>query len=93
MSDNGRYEIAQVGFEDAGISITYMRVPDDIRVGGAVFAQHTLSIAAGHPQYTGAITDLRELITDLLNDALEDFHDSLPYTPPDEDDDERGMGE
>ncbi len=89
-----RIELVSVGFAEEGVSITYMTLPDDVRMQGALFAQHTLNIAANHPNYDDDIDRLRTTVIGLLTDALDDFGESQPVEPDDVDeDDERGMGE
>lgn len=91
---NGRsYEVAGVQFADEGISISYMVLPDDVRLSGALFAQHTLNIAEAHPNFTDEIDQIRTQLTVLLREALDDFAESDPVEPDDDEDDERGMGE
>lgn len=87
-------ELAGVEFGDEGISVSYMRAPDDARLDGALLASHTLHIHAAHPNYVDEIHQIRTLVVALLEDALEDFAESAPVEPADiEDDDEKGMGE
>ena len=90
---NTRYDIAGVQFMDEGISISYMRVPDDVRLDGALFANHQLNVAERHPNFADEIDQLRTLVTKILEEAIEDFEESLPVEPDVDDDDERGMGE
>ena len=86
--------VAGIEFADEGIAVTYMRVPEDARMKGALFANHTLHIHAEHPNYADEIDQLRTLVVEILEDALTDFEQSEPVNPDDEDDDdERGMGE
>lgn len=88
-------QVQTISFDPGGIAIAYIEVPTDVRVKGAVVMQRQLSLSAEHPDYSEDISTLHHRAVKVLRNALEDFHDSEPYTPGDEhdDDDERGMGE
>lgn len=88
-------QIHSINFSQDGIAIAYMDVPTDIRVNGAVVAQHQVQISASHPDYRADILELIENARAVLANALEDFDASPPYSPeePVDEDDERGMGE
>ena len=88
-------EVYQVAFEEGGISVTYMEVPTDVRVGGRVAKQHQIRISAAHPDYREDIEGLYRKVQRVLTNVLEDFEDSEPHVPvpDDEDDDMRGMGD
>jgi hypothetical protein len=97
VADNARYEIQQIMFEPAGqaLHISYVCVPDDIRVQGAVVMQRQVRLAAGHPDYADDIEGLHSRVVRILRSALEDFEASEPFDPDEDEDedDERGMGE
>lgn len=88
-------QIHSISFSPDGVAIAYMDVPTDIRVNGAVVAQHQVQISASHPGYRTDILDLIEVARGLLSSALEDFDTTQPFLPEaeDDEDDERGMGE
>lgn len=91
------FNIHSIVFEPDGLVISYIEVPTDVRVKGSAILQHTLRLHAGHPDYGSDGERLHDRAVKVLKNALEDFHDSEPYVPeddPDDDvDDERGMGE
>ena len=89
-------QINAIAFEPGGIVISYIEIPTDVRVKGAVVMQHQVSLSAEHPDYGEDISSLHNRALKVLRNALEDFHDSEPYTPSDDEDDEddeKGMGE
>lgn len=86
--------ITQVGFEDGGIAIQYLDA-GDIRVGGHVAIAKQISISTNHPDYAEDMESLYRKVQRLLDNVLEDFSNSEPFDP-DEDDDEddtKGMGD
>lgn len=88
-------QINAIAFEPGGVVISYIEIPTDVRVKGAVVMQHQVSLSADHPDYAEDISSLHARAVKALKNALEDFHSSEPYTPgeDDDEDDERGMGE
>lgn len=90
-------QINAIAFEPGGLVVSYIEIPTDVRVKGAVVMQRQVSLSAEHPDYAEDISSLHSRVVKVLRNALEDFHDSDPYTPgddeDDDDDDERGMGE
>jgi hypothetical protein len=92
------FEISSIQFADDGVAIQYVQLPDDIRVRGRVVVAHQIQLSASHPDYREDIASLHARAVKALRNALEDFADSEPYVPEDddgdtEDDDDRGMGE
>lgn len=94
MTDS-RLEIFAVNFDTDSVVVAYMRAPQDVRVGGNVALQHQARLDMSHPDYAEDADNLRRLAQRMLSNALQDFHDSEPWTPePDEEsDDERGLGD
>lgn len=88
-------QIYTLQFLDDGLAIQYLDTAQDYRIRGRLVASHTLQLHASHPDYEEAIEQLQALAVSVLNDALEDFHDSEPHleSADEEDEDERGMGE
>lgn len=87
-------EVYSVTFAAEGLAIEYRELPTDVRVQGALIASHQLQLHAGHPDYREDIEKLQNRAVKVLKNALEDFRDSEPYVPDEEDDDdEKGMGE
>lgn len=90
-------QINSIVFSDEGMAIQYITVPDDIRVKGQAVATHQLQLLAGHADYREDIESLHTRAVKALRNALEDFHESEPYVPAkdseDDEDDDRGMGE
>ena len=94
MTSETRLEIFSVAFDVDAVIVGYMHVPTDVRVGGNVALQHQMRLDIGHPDYAEDADKLRNRARRMVENALEDFHDSEPYNPEDEDDDEdRGMGD
>ena len=92
----GEFEIHNIYFEQGSIVIGYIELPNDVRVSGQVIRQHQLRLSMAHPDYAEDADSLHTKAVRVLKNALEDFRSSEPYTPevePDEDDDEKGMGE
>lgn len=85
-------EVHSVTFATEGMAIEYRELPTDVRVRGAVVASHQIQLHAGHPDYREDMERLHRQAVKAVRNALEDFHDSEPYEPGD-DDDEKGMGE
>lgn len=85
--------ISQLAFEDDGIAVQYVD-SEDIRVAGKVVIAKQISISRRHPDYAEDMEALYRKVQRLLANVLEDFAESEPYTPTDEDDDEiKGMGD
>lgn len=86
--------VQSVSFEDGGLVIQYADMATDVRVGGKVFVGHQAHLSAAHPDYAEAADSLHRKVQRILKEALEDFEDSEPFIPSDEDDDEyREMGD
>ena len=90
-----RYEIFAVQFDVDNVVVSYMTIPNDVRVNGMVGLQHQIRMDLGHPDYAEDAATLRQLAGRMLRNALDDFHNSDPFDPDieDDDDDERGMGD
>jgi hypothetical protein len=85
--------ISQVAFDDEGLTVQYIE-RSDIRVGGKVAIAKQVSISRSHPDYGEDMDGVYRRVERLLDNALEDFADSEPYSPDeDEEDDEKGMGD
>lgn len=95
MSTSEQLEIDSVAFSDAGLVISFMRVPTDVRGKGTLAQHHQLRLDARHPDYRDDMDDLHRKAVKVLKNALEDFEESEPFEPDldDDDDDDRGMGE
>ena len=92
MSD---FEVDGLQFlPSGGLAITFMELPTDVRVQGQVVMQRHVTLAPSHPDYADDIDLLRRQVVKVLRNALEDFHNSEPYDPRnDDEDDDRGLGE
>lgn len=94
------FEIGGISFDPEGsVSIQYLEIPADVRLGGKAAMTRSLNLAP-NPEYADALEDVERAIQRLLKDVLEDFHDSEPYQPDDEELDPehddapvRGMGD
>jgi len=94
MSSPEQIEVDSVTFQDGALLVSFMRVPTDVRVGGMVAQHHQVRLDARHPDYREDMEDLHRKAVRVLKNALEDFAESEPYEPSnDDDDDDRGMGE
>lgn len=92
----GEIQIHTITFDEGGMSIQYIEIPEDVRVKGQVVKTHVLTLSAAHPDYREDTESLHTRATKALRNALQDFSVSEPHIPePDEneDDDETGMGE
>lgn len=88
-----KYEVQSVVFDPDGLVIQYM-TSTDVRVGGKLMATHQLHLHATHPDYRDDREGLHDRLERILRSALEDFNESEPWEPEEEDDDnEEGMGE
>lgn len=86
--------IDTIAFADDSIVIAYMALPTDVRGRGDVAIQHQIRLDLSKDDYAVDAGVIHDRIVRLVRDALEDFDASEPYVPePDDDDDERGMGE
>lgn len=92
MSD---IRISHVQWSQDGISIGFIDLDDDVRVEGQVVRHTTFDLSNQHPDYREAIEKLEKRVVRLVEDAMEDYNASIPFTPtaPDDDADEKGMGE
>lgn len=88
-----RTEIFSIQLDPDSVVIAYMNVPNDVRVEGMVGIQHQIRLDLGHPDYAEDADLLRRQAQRMLANALDDFHNSEPWEPEEEDDDERGMGD
>jgi hypothetical protein len=90
-----RTEIFGIQLDVDSVVISYMNVPNDVRVEGMVGLQHQIRLDLSHPDYAEDADLLRRQAQRMLANALDDFHNSEPWNPDeeDEDDDERGMGD
>lgn len=87
-----QYRINTIAFEPEGLVVTYLDVATDVRVEGKVILNHQAMISGAHPDYADDIEALHHQAKRLLQNALEDFAESAPFSPDDVDDDDRGMG-
>ena len=94
MTDK-RLEITSITFADEGLAVQYIELPDDVRVDGRVVITPQIQLHKSHPDYRSDIERLHERAVSVVRNALEDFHNTAPYVPETEDDDdnEKGMGE
>jgi hypothetical protein len=90
-----RTQIFSVMFDPDSVVMAYMNVPNDVRVQGMVGLQHQIRIDLAHPDYAEDAAALQHAARSMLRNVLEDFHNSEPFDPDleDDDDDERGMGD
>lgn len=87
-------EIFGVQFDPDAVIVSYMVVPDDVRVDGMVGIQHQIRLDRGHPDYGDDAVGLIHRVQRMVANALQDFRNSEPVDPADdEDDDEVGMGD
>lgn len=91
----GEVQIHTISFDDGGMSIQYIEIPEGIRVKGQLVQTHVLTLSAAHPDYREDIESLHTRAAKALRNALQDFAVSEPHEPEpdDDDDDDRGMGE
>ncbi len=88
-------QVSSINFEpDGSVAIHYMR-STDVRVGGHIAQQHVLFVSAGHPDYREDCEALHRKVLRMLDNALEDYEDSEPFEPAEDNDDDepRGMGD
>lgn len=90
-----RTQIFSIQFDPEIVVMAYMNIPNDVRVEGMVGLQHQIRIDLAHPDYAEDAAALQHMASRMLRNALEDFHDSDPFDPDleEDDDDERGMGD
>jgi len=86
------HTVQTIAFTPEGVVIEFS-TPTDVRSDGHLMMQRQLHLHAGHPDYREDIEDLQYRAVKALKNALEDFATSEPYTPDDDEDDEKGMGE
>lgn len=89
-------QIHTITFDEGGMSIQYIEVPNDIRVKGQLVQTHVLTLSAAHPDYREDVESLHTRAEKALRNALQDFAVSEPHVPEPADtdeDDDRGMGE
>ena len=81
--------VRSIQINEGSIDLAYMD-DADVRLGGAVFQTHHISINRGS-NYDTEIDELEAAAEALLTDCLEDFTSSPAYAipaPPDDDDDD-----
>lgn len=101
------FVVSSIGFDEQGIELAYMVLPDDVRSEGNLVVSRSISISYGMGESLGAAaTDLREA-AHALAEKLHAVKGALPvYEPPaqerlalfpgdddDDDDDDVGMGD
>lgn len=97
--------VSSIGFDEQGIELAYMVLPDDVRSEGHLVLSRSVSISFKAPDGLGGMAiDLQNSAVDLAG-KLHDLLDSLPiYEPPategllpvrpdDDDDEDVGMGD
>lgn len=98
--------VSSIGFDEQGIELAYMVLPDDVRSEGHLVVSRSVSISFQGPDGLGALAvDLQNSAVDLAG-KLHDLMDTLPvYEPPaaermtlpfdpnDDDDEDVGMGD
>lgn len=91
-----RIDIHSIQFIPEGVAVQYNTLPDDVRVDGRVMLTHEIRLHSSHPDYREDVESLERKAQRMVENALDDFANSLPFEPPaddDEDDDGPGMGE
>lgn len=90
-----RTQIFSLQFDPDSVVMAYMNIPNDVRVNGMVGLQHQIRIDLAHPDYAEDAATLQHMANRMLRNALDDFHNSEPFDPDleEDDDDERGMGD
>ena len=87
-------QITGIAFEGDCLTISFIDLPTDVRVEGQVVMQKQVRLLMSHPDYNEDALRLHDRAVKVLRNALEDFENSVPYIPEDDDeDDEKGMGE
>jgi len=95
--------VSSIGFDEQGIELAYMVLPDDVRSEGHLVLSRSISISFKAPSGLGGMAlDLQNSAVDLAG-KLHDLLDSLPVyeppavdrmvLPPDDDDEDVGMGD
>jgi hypothetical protein len=89
--DLEKIDVVGIRFEEQALVIQY-QLPTDVRRSMVVSSQ--LMLDRGHPDYGDDYENLLHKARKVLVNALDDFDQSEPWEPPEEDDDQdRGMGE
>lgn len=89
--DLDKIDVVAVRFEDRALVIQY-QMPTDVRRTMVISSQ--IMLDRGHPDYGDDYDNLLHKARKVLVNALEDFDQSEPWEPEDDDeDDEKGMGE
>lgn len=77
-------QVGGVEFDGDRLSITYLHPDSDIRNKGLVMQTHNLVVLRS-PAYDDLIEAVEDAVTALLNEALDDYHDTEAVTGPDPD--------
>ena len=80
--------VTQVGLPEDAIELTFIRLPDDIRDDRRMLGNHNYAITNDHPEFRDQIKEIRELVTDLAEEAHRRFQQTPPPPVIDEDEDE-----
>lgn len=85
-------QVQGIAFEPDGMTITFIDLPNDIRVGGKVAIFRQIRLDADHPDYREDMDLLQTQAVRAVRSALEDFEDSEPHDPASEQDEEEDTG-
>lgn len=87
-------QVNVLSFADGYAVVQFMDIPNDVRDSGRVVVSRQIEVSLSHPDYREAVRKLHDRAVALVEDALDNWNNSTPYTPDEaDDDDERGMGE
>lgn len=98
--------VSSVGFDEQGLEVSYMVLPDDVRSEGHLVLSRSLAVSFKGPDGLGAMaTDLQNLAVELVAKVHDGWDDQPVYEPPaaerlplfpvddDDDDEDVGMGD
>lgn len=76
---------------DEGVELTFMELPGDVRTDGALVQTRSIAVRDNSP-YADEILAIRDAVTGLVEDIVEDWPSAPVYEHEDDDDDAEGMG-
>jgi hypothetical protein len=83
--------VSSLVFSEAGVELTFMQLPKDVRDQGRLVRQQTLVVNYGSP-VGKELEALREDVESFADEALDAFNESSPIEPEDDVDEDASMG-
>lgn len=88
-------QVTNVAFAADHVAIQFIDLPGDVRDQGRAVVTRMIELHMSHPDYREAAEKIQHRLVTLVEDGLENWFDSSPHEPtaPEDDEDDKGMGE